>query len=127
MPPVIKYLVESAQRMKRVFEGFDFYRIGGDEFVIICPGVAQDDFANRVIELKSILMTDKICRAAIGSPMDGGVPKKDIQQIVANADEQMYEDKKAYYRTHSRLPGATAAAAMKFYHLPIRMSCGRSL
>ena len=93
-----KILVESAQRMKRVFEGFDFYRIGGDEFVIICPGVAQDDFANRVIELKSIFMTDKICRAAIGSQWTEDY--KDIQQIVANADEQMYEDKKAYYRTH---------------------------
>ncbi len=93
-----KILVESAKRMKQVFDGFDFYRIGGDEFVIICPGIAQDDFANRIIELKSIFMRDEMCRAAIGSQwtMEYG----DVQQIVANADEQMYEDKKAFYRTH---------------------------
>lgn len=29
-------LVECARRMKMVFKKADFYRIGGDEFIIIC-------------------------------------------------------------------------------------------
>ena len=31
-----KVLVECARRMRETFDGADFYRIGGDEFVIIC-------------------------------------------------------------------------------------------
>ena len=36
-----KVLVECARRMRETFEGADFYRIGGDEFVIICRNGAR--------------------------------------------------------------------------------------
>ena len=45
---------------------------------------------------------DEMCRAAIGSTWTQSTA--DIQQIVAAADAQMYEDKKVYYRSHPSSP-----------------------
>ena len=39
-----KVLIECAERMKQVFQDGSFYRVGGDEFVIVCPGVSKEHF-----------------------------------------------------------------------------------
>lgn len=95
-------LIESANRMKAVFGDCKLYRIGGDEFVVICQGIGQMVFSTRVGQLKVMFHKDEMCRAAIGSTWTQS--PADIQQIVAMADAQMYEDKKAYYRRHPSSP-----------------------
>ena len=62
-----KVLVECARRMRSVFMGADFYRIGGDEFVIICPGMEKDVFHSKLRELKAQFQNDPHYQAAIGS------------------------------------------------------------
>ena len=63
-----KVLVECARRMRETFDGADFYRIGGDEFVIICR-----EWSKKVFEEKGGAAQEKnferdsICRAAVGS------------------------------------------------------------
>ena len=47
--------------------GADFYRIGGDEFVIICPGMEKDVFHSKLRELKAQFQNDPHYQAAIGS------------------------------------------------------------
>ena len=42
-----KVLVECARRMKSVFTGADFYRIGGDEFVVIGCNDYNDNYPER--------------------------------------------------------------------------------
>lgn len=93
-----KVLVECARRMKYVFAGADFYRIGGDEFVIICIGMKQDVFQSKLRELKAQFQNDSHYQAAIGSQWAESV--SDLNQIIANADAKMYEDKKEFYRRH---------------------------
>lgn len=91
-----RLLKESARRMKAAFEDADFYRIGGDEFVIICRGVAKDRFQNQIHDLKNKFQKDTECRAAIGSQW---IEKpENISQMIASADAKMYEDKKDFYR-----------------------------
>lgn len=93
-----KVLVECARRMKSVFMGADFYRIGGDEFVIICPCMKKDVFFSKLRELKAQFQNDPHYQAAIGSQWTEKV--ENLSQIIANADAEMYEDKKEFYRTH---------------------------
>ena len=91
-----KVLVECAQQMQEVFEGANFYRIGGDEFVIICPGTARGDFEAQVRALRQRFQAKASCRAAIGARWTPQL--EDLQQVIANADAEMYEDKKEFYR-----------------------------
>lgn len=89
-------LAECARQMREVFQTADYYRIGGDEFVIICLDLDRDTFEYQVSILRSRFGNSGLCRAAIGSQWT--VQFKDIQQLVADADAQMYEDKKDFYR-----------------------------
>ena len=91
-----KVLVECARRMRETFEGADFYRIGGDEFVIICREWSKEVFEEKVELLRKNFERDSICRAAVGSRWAEG--SDDLSQIIADADARMYEDKKEFYR-----------------------------
>lgn len=88
-------LKECAEIIQRVFKTGSFYRIGGDEFVIICTEIKKEDFNRNVRELKSSFCGE-MCRAAIGSRWTES--SKDIQRTIAEADEMMYSDKEAYYK-----------------------------
>ena len=91
-----KVLVECAKQMRDVFHGASYYRIGGDEFVIICPGIDRTSFDFGVSELRRRYSSNTSCNVAIGSQWDAQF--KDLQQIIARADAAMYEDKKDFYR-----------------------------
>ena len=91
-----RILVDCARIITEVFGESDFYRIGGDEFVVICRDVLKDFFMENIIELKKRFDSDPQCQAAIGYEWtDGAV---DIQRLISDADAVMYEDKKQYYR-----------------------------
>lgn len=91
-----KILKEAAERMKEVFGQADYYRIGGDEFVIICRSIDEQTFHGKVRELKDRFHMDSLCRAAIGSQWSPRL--HDINEITSEADALMYEDKKEFYR-----------------------------
>lgn len=91
-----KILMESARRMRAAFADADIYRIGGDEFVIICQGIAKDRFQSQLRDLKSQFQKETECQAAIGSQWIARL--ENINQLIASADAKMYEDKKAFYR-----------------------------
>ena len=89
-------LVECTRQIQEVFRNANYYRIGGDEFVILCPGIDRDTFDQRVAALRHHFQADTVCKAAIGAQWESN--GQDIQQITARADAKMYEDKKEFYR-----------------------------
>lgn len=91
-----KVLVECARQMREAFQDADYYRIGGDEFVIICPEIDREVFEQRVAGLRRRFRSNAQCSAAIGAQWDTRF--EDLQQIIASADARMYEDKKDFYR-----------------------------
>lgn len=91
-----RVLAECAQMIREAFQDADFYRIGGDEFVILCPGVSQSSFETRLAALRRRFQAGGLCRAAIGAQWAGHFAN--IHQIIAAADAEMYEDKKNFYR-----------------------------
>lgn len=84
--------------MKEVFQEADLYRIGGDEFVIICSETDQESFECKVGQLKERFGKDSLYRAAIGARW--AEKSHNLSQIIAEADSRMYEDKKEFYRKH---------------------------
>jgi len=89
-------LVDCAQTIRKVFVEGDFYRIGGDEFIVICKGIAKEHFFQDVRELKNQFAASDRCQAAIGYQWAEKV--ENMQRLIYTADAMMYEDKKQYYR-----------------------------
>lgn len=91
-------LVECARRMKMVFKKADFYRIGGNEFIIICQSIKKESFEKRVKELSESFSKKPVCQVAIGTQWTNAVGN--INEMIAEADARMYENKKEFYHKH---------------------------
>lgn len=93
-------LVECARRMKMVFKKADFYRIGGDEFIIIiiCQSIKKESFEKRVKKLSESFSKKPVCQVAIGTQWTNAVGN--INEMIAEADARMYENKKEFYHKH---------------------------
>lgn len=91
-------LVFAAKIIQTVFQEENIYRIGGDEYVVLCRGIEKEEFEKRVQELKNLFLINRECSASIGSKWSED--DRNIHQIVSQADELMYEDKKKYYRSN---------------------------
>ncbi len=83
-------IIETANKIRDVFGGNRVYRIGGDEFVAI---------------LDETDPTDKIERArgdniSIGYATYDPATDKDYSDVFHRADDAMYADKRAFYKTH---------------------------
>lgn len=79
----------------------NLYRVGGDEFVVICLNVKKADFIEMMQKLKSNLNGDK-CKAAVGYEWTETCQQLDV--IIKEADQYMYEDKKKFYQ-HNAVSG----------------------
>lgn len=88
-------LIQAAAKIRSVFEAFEKYRVGGDEFVVICRKIATVDFEDKVQELRRLFAQDDGCSASVGCKWS---ERFQAQRLIAEADERMYEDKKNYYR-----------------------------
>ena len=86
-----------ADIVKNTFEEGNMYRIGGDEFVIICTNISEPAFRERVRKLRGNI-EESGCRAAVGCTWDED--SENIQNIIKSADGEMYADKKRFYQNH---------------------------
>lgn len=86
-----------AKIIQSSFETGFYYRIGGDEFVIICTDITEAEFNEKVQKLKNNFMNDE-CKAAIGYKWEENC--ENIKSTIKNADELMYADKKEFYHSH---------------------------
>jgi diguanylate cyclase (GGDEF)-like protein/PAS domain S-box-containing protein len=94
-------LVEVARRIRSVIRGGDrLGRIGGDEFLVVCPGLTDPNNAVRVAErVSSVLKTDievmgnqLQLQASAGVTWSEGCQSSD--ELVADADRAMYRSKR---------------------------------
>lgn len=90
-------LKKCAKLMQSSFDNGSFYRIGGDEFLIICTNISQEDFSESIHKLKYSFAHDE-CKAAIGYKWEEN--SQNIRAIIKTADENMYADKKEFYHNH---------------------------
>lgn len=91
-------LVRASDCLKDVFSDFSLFRIGGDEFLVMCAGISQEELERRVRMLK-IDMTKHSAMMAIGCTWYPNC-SQDMDKLLAEADERMYEQKREYYAVH---------------------------
>ena len=83
--------------MKRSASSNHLYRIGGDEFVILYLDMTEECFYDSVQLLKDEFGNSKY-QIAIGCKWSEACSH--IQDIIKEADELMYADKKRFYQGH---------------------------
>jgi diguanylate cyclase (GGDEF)-like protein len=90
-----RLLRTASAMLSQVFYGSDVYRAGGDEFMIIVPGLTEDEFKVRLQQLNEKSVIDSDLHFAVGCCFVSH--GEDIRTAMRLADERMYEDKKEYY------------------------------
>lgn len=79
------------------------YRIGGDEFVIVCYKTSEEEVLELIERIKKyVANTDYTCSIGYSYRKDGVL---EIDDLVKESDEQMYLDKAEFYKRHNRRNG----------------------
>jgi diguanylate cyclase (GGDEF)-like protein len=88
-------LIRACQCIRQTYGDFPLYRIGGDEFLVICSGVTEDELRDREHKLKENMEHHEVVMA-VGCAWrpDGRI---NIDKLLTEADQRMYADKRAYY------------------------------
>lgn len=92
-------IVRTAQIL-REHMGEQVFRIGGDEFVVLCEGIDREAFRQKEAGLRQAFRNQKDCDVSVGS-----IWKADcalVEEEVMQADAKMYTEKQVYY---NRLSG----------------------
>uniref|UniRef100_UPI0040567D28 sensor domain-containing diguanylate cyclase n=1 Tax=Acetatifactor sp. TaxID=1872090 RepID=UPI0040567D28 len=91
-------MLKRARRcLQRCCVGHEIFRVGGDEFVVICKGITE----RHLHDLKELLRMDterNNARMAIGCEWNAKYDNN-IDHLLISADHKMYEDKKKYYES----------------------------
>lgn len=91
-----RLLVRGAESLKKVFDQYAVFRIGGDEFLILCAGISEALMNEKTEELKKYMQDSKVI-AAVGTAWQSGIETAEIDGLVTEAENKMYADKAAYY------------------------------
>ena len=90
-----KLLKDAAAMLSDIFADAEIYRAGGDEFMVIAPGIPVEELEARIQKLRRDSEIPGNISFALGLYYDGG--EGDIRKAMRVADERMYQDKKRYY------------------------------
>lgn len=88
-------LKNTAHKAKEIF-GDDVYRIGGDEFIIICENITKDDFIEKQMELV-YSYAQKDIYASMGLSWEQA-EDVNVKVQLLTADKKMYIEKAEYYK-----------------------------
>ena len=95
-----KLLIRAASLLKIVFDDFEIYRAGGDEFIVFLPEVTEETMNLHVAQLRVLTENTQDVRFAIGAVHCTG--DYNIKQAMQTADKRMYADKEQYYLLHPK-------------------------
>jgi len=118
-----RVLGQVANGLKAACREYDYVaRMGGDEFVVLIPGLRATDTQARVETLRQViasagvgLFTDRTMTASIGIssyPHDGS----DAEQLLAEADRRMYQEKQQRKEARNTAPHKDWAGQLASIH-----------
>ncbi len=91
-----RLLLCACECLRRVFTEFELFRIGGDEFLVLCPGIEEEKLEEKVKALKKDMQENSVTMAVGAVRQKEG--KKNIDRLLYDSEKLMYEDKSAYYK-----------------------------
>lgn len=92
-----KLILRACESLRRVFGGYEMFRIGGDEFLTLCPGIGEEELKEKLEALKKDMQENSITMATGAVWQKEG--KKNIDRLLSESEKLMYDDKSAYYKT----------------------------
>ncbi|MCR5826617.1 MAG: GGDEF domain-containing protein [Oscillospiraceae bacterium] len=96
-----RLLVQAGELLRKVFYQQDIFRTGGDEFIVIIRGISRETFETKAKRLRAAVEKNTDVSFAIGDCW--AETTGDLTCTFHRADERMYADKDAFYRTHPEL------------------------
>lgn len=94
-----RLLVRAASLLKIGFGDWEIYRVGGDEFLILCPDITEAVMEKQLFETRMLSEKTADVSFAFGTVYCKG--DCNIQQAIKMADGKMYQDKEIYYQNHA--------------------------
>lgn len=89
-------ILSACDCLTAAFGDYPRYRIGGDELLVLCPGIEEDALAQRVQKLRYVLAQH--CVAMATGSVWYAQANADIDVMLRESEKLMYEDKSEYYR-----------------------------
>lgn len=97
-----KLICRCYEQIRRVFEQDYIYRMGGDEFLVLCENISQEEFEKKCRHLIENNRNSD-CNIAIG--FSWGNPSTGFEVMVQKAEEGMYHSKREYYSSVDTVTG----------------------
>ena len=94
-----KLIRKSAAYLSKFFGDSSVYRTGGDEFIVLLPGIAEDEFEKLEQRFAARLKRSSL-NMSFGSAWCDSA--RNVTRAIAAADKKMYEAKAEYYIHHDR-------------------------
>ena len=89
-------ILRAVDSLKAVFGNYRLFRIGGDELLVLCPGINEEELTQKASELRKVALDNHVV-LAVGAVWQG-TADVDIDKLLTEAERLMYEDKAAYYQ-----------------------------
>ncbi len=94
-------LRDAARALTEVYPSECIYRAGGDEFIVILPGVTEDEVKDGIDALRKASEKYERLSFSVGGYVEDD--PKEVKRALKIADQRMYEDKREYYKIHPDL------------------------
>ena len=94
-----KLIRKSAAFLTKFFGDSSVYRTGGDEFIVLIPNIAEDEFEKLEQRFAARLKRSGL-NMSFGSEWCDSA--RNVMRAIASADKKMYEAKAEYYIHHDR-------------------------
>jgi len=91
-----KLLIRASECLKSGFNDYKLFRVGGDEFLVLCAGIGEEELQERKEQVKAEMCKWNV-NMAIGSVWRPD-SRESMDKLITEADDQMYEDKREWYR-----------------------------
>ena len=90
-------LKSAGSLLKEVFGGYEIYRVGGDEFMVLCPNMDKKTFDEKLEYIREIQKKRGDIIISIGGKFETDSSR--LIEDMKEADIRMYESKKSYYES----------------------------
>lgn len=87
-------ILRASESLKSNFRKKDIYRVGGDEFLVLCKDIDEEMFLSKVESLREDMKKND-AMMSLGAIWRESV--RDADALISEADGIMYEEKRTYY------------------------------
>ncbi|MBO6173939.1 MAG: diguanylate cyclase [Lachnospira sp.] len=91
-----KLILRASDCLKKIFSDYGIFRIGGDEFLVLCPEITEDDLYKKTEQLKECLKKSNSLMAVGAAWRENFY--EGLDKLLTESEHNMYIDKSEYYR-----------------------------